>query len=109
MEALCECFIFYEAERFDIAGKELLRRGYQVNIGKLGDAEVDFVARKSYEIIYYQVTADMTAQETFEREMKPLKQIKDNYEKMILTLDRFTFGNYEGIKVVNVADWLLEK
>ena len=51
----------------------------------------------------------MTAKETFEREMKPLKLIKDNYEKMILTLDRFTLGNYEGIKVVNVVDWLLKK
>ncbi len=147
MEALCESFVFYEAERFDIAGKELLksnrklyivdlglrnhilpkrkydlgfgienivyfellRRGYQVNIGKLGDTEVDFVARKNDEIIYYQVTADMTAEETFNREMKPLKLIKDNYEKIVLTLDRFTLGNYEGIKVVNVADWLLGK
>jgi len=147
MEALCEAFIFYEAERFDIVGKELLksnrklyivdlglknhilpkrkydlgfgienivyfellRRGYQVNIGKLGDTEVDFVARKNDEIIYYQVTADMTAEETFEREMKPLKLIKDNYEKVVLTLDRFTLGNYEGIKVINVVDWLLGK
>ena len=88
---------------------ELLRRGYQVNIGKLGDTEVDFVARKNDEIIYYQITADMTAEETFEREMKSLKLIKDNYEKVVLTLDRFTLGNYEGIKVVNVVDWLLGK
>lgn len=77
-----------------------------MNIGKLGDSEVDFVARKNDGIIYYQVTADMTAEETFEREMKPLKRIKDNYEKVVLTLDRFTLGNYEGIKVVNVVDWL---
>jgi hypothetical protein len=147
IDALCESFIFYEAERFDIAGKELLksnkklymvdlglrnhilpkknydlgfsienivyfellRRGFQVNIGKLGDSEVDFVARKEDEIVYYQVTADMTAESTFEREMRPLRQIKDNYEKIVLTLDRYTLGNYEGIKVVNVSDWLLAK
>ncbi len=146
IEALCEAFIFYEVERFDIAGKELLktnkkyymvdlglrnyilpkrtydlgfsienivyfellRRGYQVNIGKLGDTEVDFVARKNDEIKYYQVTADMTAESTFTREMRSLKAINDNYEKIVLTLDRFTLGNYEGIKVINVLDWLLD-
>ena len=146
IEALCESFIFYEVERFDIAGKELLktnkkyymvdlglrnyilpkrtydlgfsienivyfellRRGYQVNIGKLGDTEVDFVARKNDEIKYYQVTADMTAESTFTREMRSLKAINDNYEKIVLTLDRFTLGNYEGIKVINVLDWLLD-
>ncbi|MDO5123138.1 MAG: ATP-binding protein [Eubacteriales bacterium] len=145
VEALIEAFIFYDAERFDIVGKELLkanrkfymvdlglrshilpkqrydlgfsmenivffellRRGYQVNIGKVGNTEVDFVARKDDDIIYYQVTADMTAEETFERELKPLRFIKDNYEKIVLTLDKFTIGNYEGIKVVNVIDWLL--
>lgn len=147
MDALTEAFVFYEAERFDIAGKELLksnkkmymvdlglrnyilpkkrydlgfsienivffellRRGYQVNIGKLGDTEVDFVARKNDELVYYQVTADMTAEAVFEREMRPLRQIKDNYEKIVLTLDRYTPGNYEGIKVLCVLDWLLEK
>lgn len=87
---------------------ELLRRGYQVNIGKLGDTEVDFVARKNDEIKYYQVTADMTAESTFTREMRSLKAINDNYEKIVLTLDRFTLGNYEGIKVINVLDWLLD-
>lgn len=145
IEALTESFIFYEADRFDIVGKqllklnkkiymvdlglrnhilpkrnydlgfsvenivyfELLRRGYNVNIGKVGNTEVDFVARKGEEIIYFQVTADMTAEETFEREMRPLRQIKDNYEKIVLTLDRFTAGNYDGIKVINVIDWLM--
>ena len=87
---------------------ELLRRGYRVNIGKIGNTEVDFVARKNDEIIYYQVTADMTSEETFEREMRPLKQIRDNYEKIILTLDKFSVGNYEGIKVINAVDWLME-
>lgn len=85
---------------------ELLRRGYQVNIGKYGAAEVDFVARKRDEIAYYQVTASMTAPETFEREMRPLRSIRDNYEKTVLTLDRFSTGNYDGIRVVNLVDWL---
>lgn len=58
-------------------------------------------------LTYYQVTADMTAEETFEREMRPLRSIHDNYEKIVLTLDRFSLGNYDGIKVVNVIDWLL--
>ena len=86
-----------------------MRRGFRVNIGKFGENEVDFVARKNDEIKYFQVTADMTAESTFNREMKSLQAINDNYEKIILTLDRFTLGNYEGIKVINVIDWLLEK
>lgn len=86
---------------------ELLRRGYRVTIGKCQDAEIDFVAEKQGIFTYIQVTADMTAEETFEREMKPLRSIRDNYEKMVLTLDKFTGGNYEGIKVVNVLDWLM--
>lgn len=88
---------------------ELLRRGYQVNIGKLGNTEVDFVARKQDDLAYIQVAADMTAEETFERELRPLRAIHDNYEKTVLTLDRFSTGNYEGIKVVHVIDWLLKK
>lgn len=59
-------------------------------------------------LTYYQVTADMTAEETFEQVMRPLRNIQDNYEKIVLTLDRFSTGNYDGIKVVNVIDWLLE-
>ena len=86
---------------------ELLRRGYKVNIGKFGSTEVDFVAQKQGILTYYQVTANMTAEETFEREMRPLRGIQDNYEKIVLTLDRFSLGNYEGIKVMNVIDWLL--
>lgn len=86
---------------------ELLRRGYKVNIGKYGDTEVDFVAQKHGVLTYFQVTADMTAQETFEREMRPLRNIRDNYRKIVLTLDHFTVGDYEGIQVLNVVDWLL--
>lgn len=88
---------------------ELLRRGYKVNVGKNGDTEVDFVAQKQGILHYYQVTADMTNEDTFHREIKPLQTIKDNYEKMILTLDHMTPGDYEGIKVIHLIDWLLEK
>lgn len=85
---------------------ELLRRGYRVNVGKFGAIEIDFVAQKQGTITYYQVTADMTAEKTFEREMKPLREIQDNYRKIVLTLDRLTTGNYEGIEVINIIDWL---
>lgn len=88
---------------------ELLRRGFKVNVGKNGDAEVDFVAQKQGVLHYYQVTADMTNEDTFDREIRPLQSIKDNYEKMILTMDHMTPGDYEGIKVVHLLDWLLEK
>lgn len=88
---------------------ELLRRGCKVTIGKLGSTEVDFVAEKHGEYTYYQVTADMTAQETFDRELRPLMLIRDNYEKVVLTADRLTAGNYNGIRVKNLTDWLLGK
>ncbi len=86
---------------------ELSRRGYKVNIGKYGSAKIDFVAQKNGVLLYFQVTTDMTASQTFEREMKPLRNIKDNYEKIVLTLDHYSLGNYDGIKVINVVDWLL--
>lgn len=86
---------------------ELLRRGYRVMIGKVGNTEVDFVAEKQGAYTYFQVTADMTAEETFEREMRPLTLIRDNYEKIVLTADRLTVGNYNGIRVKNLSDWLL--
>lgn len=86
---------------------ELLRRGYKVMIGKVGNTEVDFVAEKQGAYSYFQVTADMTAEETFEREMRPLKMIRDNYEKIVLTADHLTVGNYNGIHVKNLSDWLL--
>lgn len=88
---------------------ELLRRGYRVMIGKVGNTEVDFVAEGKGTYSYIQVTADMTAKETFERELKPLSNIRDNYEKIILTADRFTPGNYNGIQVKYLPDWLLGK
>lgn len=88
---------------------ELLRRGCKVTIGKYQENEVDFVAEKRGEFTYIQVTADMVSESTFDREMKPLYAIQDNYEKIVLTFDKLTVGNYDGIKVVNVIDWLLNK
>lgn len=88
---------------------ELLRRRYNVNIGRNGRTEVDFIAKRNDVYTYIQVTASLVDENTFNREIRPLKQIKDNYEKIILTLDRYTLGNYEGIKVINIIDWLLEE
>lgn len=87
---------------------ELLRRGYKVTIGRMGNTEVDFVAERQGVYQYFQVTADMTAQTTFDREIRPLENIRDNYEKKILTMSRLTLGNYNGIKVEYLPDWLLK-
>ena len=87
---------------------ELLRSGYKVNVGKVGSMEIDFVAEKNSFLNYYQVTASMIDKSTFEREMASLAAVKDNYPKTILTLDRFTLGDYNGIKVIHLLDWLLE-
>lgn len=146
ISALTEAFIFYQVDRFDVIGKELLktnkkyylvdtglrsyllskknldlgfvlenvvflelkRRGYKINIGKLRNKEIDFVVQKNGVFEYYQVSLNMSNETTFEREITPLKEIKDNYRKTILTLDKFSTGNYEGIEVVNVIDWLLK-
>ncbi|MFQ8846687.1 MAG: ATP-binding protein [Clostridia bacterium] len=146
LETLTESFLFYPAERFDIAGKqiltgnkkyymadlgirnhilprkkydlgfsienvvffELLRRGYKVAVGKYQNTEVDFVVEKQGAFTYIQVTAEMTTKDTFDREMKPLYAIRDNYEKIVLTLDKLTLGNYDGIHVIHVLDWLLK-
>ena len=87
---------------------ELVRRGFTVNIGKIGAQEIDFVARKGDCTQYIQVSASLTEQSTFERELSSLKMIKNNFPKIILTLDKFTLGNYEGIEVKSVIDWLLD-
>lgn len=88
---------------------ELLRRGYKVSVGKYGNTEIDFVAERNGELEYIQVTADMTAKETFDKELAPLIAVKDNYRKKVLTLDKFTVGNYDGIEVKNVVEWLTDK
>ena len=88
---------------------ELLRRKNRVNIGKLAEKEVDFVATNMNEVEYYQVSASVLDENTLERELAPLKEIKDNYPKILLTLDDMGNGaNYEGIRQINVIDWLLE-
>ena len=86
---------------------ELLRRGFAVNVGKAGQAEIDFVARQGDRLHYYQVSASLTEESTFQREIAPLRALRDNYPKTILTLDRFTPGDYEGIEVVNAVEWLI--
>lgn len=141
---LLEAFIFYEAKRYDVKGKtllktngkfyivdlgiknyllgytpfnrgfalenlvyfELLRRGYDVTIGKINTLEVDFRAFKGDEIIYIQVTESLNNEITREREIRPFNVIDDHYEKIILTLDKGS-SNINGIKVINIIDWLL--
>lgn len=88
---------------------ELNRRGFEVSTAQVGDLETDFVVRKDGRYAYYQVTLNMTDERTFEREMAPLRKIQDNWPKTILTLDRYTVGEYEGIRVQHVLDWLLQR
>ena len=87
---------------------ELLRRGYKVNIGKTGDYEVDFVAENPNKIVYYQVTKSLDNEDVKFRELRSLESIPDNYEKIILTLDKTINKDYNGIKIINLLDWLLE-
>lgn len=87
---------------------ELLRRDYRVSIGKVGNTEVDFIAERPDDKLYIQVTESMQSPETRERELRPLRMIADNYEKIILSMDRSFVRSYEGIKSLNVIDWLLE-
>ena len=86
---------------------ELLRRHYRVYIGKVGENEIDFIAEKPEEKIYIQVTESMQSPETRQRELRPLQMIPDNYEKIILSMDRSFITSYDGIKSINLIDWLL--
>lgn len=88
---------------------ELLRRGYDVAIGKVDNLEVDFIATKTDDKIYVQVTESMQSEETRKRELAPLQKIKDNYEKVILSLDATTGFTYAGIKSLNLIDWLINE
>ena len=87
---------------------ELLRRGYRVNVGKIGTREIDFVAEKDGQKSYYQVAATVLAPEVFQRELRPLQEIRDNYPKHILTLDTMPIGE-GGIDQKNILDWLTER
>ena len=86
---------------------ELLRRDYHVYIGKIGDKEVDFIAEKPNDKLYIQVTESIQSPQTRERELRPLQMIQDNYEKIILSMDRDFITSYDGIKSINLIDWLL--
>lgn len=88
---------------------ELIRRDYRVYIGKVGETEVDFVAEKPDDKLYIQVTESMQVPETRERELRPLRMIPDNYEKIILSMDRSYINSYDGIRSLNLIDWLLEE
>ena len=145
MNALLESYIFYEAKRFDIKGKEflrtlgkyyiadiglrnyllgfrdrdtghvlenivffeLLRRGYDVAIGKIDNSEIDFIATSANEKIYFQVTETMMSEDVRRRELTPLQKVRENYEKIVLSLDPGLETSYEGIKSKNLIDWLI--
>lgn len=88
---------------------ELCRRGYTVNVGKCGDGEIDFVAVRQNEKIYVQVAQELCSEKTKKREYDRLLEIRDNYPKYVLTTDEFAGGNYEGIRTMHIADFLLSR
>ena len=87
---------------------ELLRRGYEIYIGKVGTLEVDFVAIKDGNTEYYQIAQTVSTEETLERELKPLESIKDHNPKFLITLDDVPVTSHKGIKQINAFDWLCE-
>ncbi|MDR3037617.1 MAG: ATP-binding protein [Coriobacteriales bacterium] len=92
----------------NIVYHELIRRGYEVAVGKLGKLEIDFVAWKGDEATYIQVSYLMENEETFAREVEPLKLARASYEKILLTMDKSRLGNYDGIKCRLLEEWLLD-
>lgn len=148
LRSLTDSYLFYEANRYDIKGRqylktlskyymvdtglrnlllsnsgadlghlienvvflELLRRGDRVCVGKLAEKEVDFVTTNAEGVTYYQVAATVLDQATLERELEPLRKIKDHHPKVLLTLDTIGAGaNYDGIRQYNLLDWLLKE
>ena len=148
VSAFMESYIVYQANRYDIKGKqylktlekyylvdiglrnamlgsrgnrdvghilenviylELIRRGYQVYVGKMDTTEVDFVAKNQNGLEYFQVSASVRDENTLERELRPLQKIQDNYPKYILTLDLDPAADYDGIRRINALDWLMKK
>jgi len=87
---------------------ELLRRGFNVSIGKVGEKEIDFVAIRPDKKVYYQVTESLLDKGVREREISALSTIKDNYEKVVLSMDNSFVTSQDGIKLQNVIDFLLE-
>ena len=144
--ALCESFILYKCQRFDVKGRqylkslekyyladiglrhillgnrnldmghilenivylELIRRGYRVNIGKIGNLEIDFVVQSPKEAAYYQVCQTLNTKETLEREITPLQKLRDNYRKFIITTDTVS-QSIDGIETKNIIDFLLDR
>ena len=88
---------------------ELLRRGYDVAIGKVDNSEVDFIATKMDDKLYVQVTESMVSEDTRRRELASLQKISDNYEKIVLSMDTGMDSSYEGIKSINLIDWLIRE
>ena len=86
---------------------ELRRRGYEVYVGKVGTLEVDFIALRGSEKLYIQVASDISAAETFKREIAPFFKIRDVYPRLLLARTRHPESDYEGIRILNLADWLL--
>ncbi|WP_272893561.1 ATP-binding protein [Campylobacter devanensis] len=146
IKLLTSSFVFYEANRYDIKGKgllktgqkyyiadtgflgvffgrrdsdfghilenivflELLRRRYSVQIGKIGELEIDFVASNPKEKIYIQVSQSIMDEKTLKKELRALQSIPDNYEKIIISMDKNYALSIEGIKIKNAIEWLLE-
>lgn len=147
INSLMESYVIYQANRYNIKGKEylktlekyyvvdiglryallgrkstdvgrmlenivyleLIRRGFDVYVGKVNDLEVDFVAMDGKKTIYYQVSATVRDENTLKRELASLEKISDHYQKIILTLDEDPEADYNGIRRINVLEWLIEK
>ena len=147
INSLLESYVIYQANRYNIKGKEylktlekyyvvdiglryallgkrstdvghilenvvyleLIRRGFDVYVGKVNDLEVDFVAMDGEKIIYYQVAATVRDESTLKRELSSLEKIHDHYQKIILTLDEDPNADYDGIRRINALEWLLDK
>ncbi len=147
LESLTQSYVFYQANRYDVKGKEylktgakyyiadialryflladkkqdyghilenivyleLLRRGYQVYVGKIDTQEIDFVAIKNDTVEYYQIALTVLEESTLERELRPLEKISDNNPKILLTMDILPNTNHNGIWQKNVLDWLVGK
>ncbi|PID86352.1 hypothetical protein CSB08_01155 [Candidatus Gracilibacteria bacterium] len=88
---------------------ELISRGYEVTIGKVNNLEIDFMAQKAGETIYFQVTYLLADKSTIEREFGVFEKLGDNYKKIVLSLDEFFTSNYNGIEHKNIIDWCLDK